>query len=125
MGYIEFNNHPKELKTTDCVVRSMSKAFDKDYLETRRELNRVKRELGFKSYKERKFIYKYLNNYERIILKAVKGQPRVRGYDFAEKYSKGTYILSMAGHLVTLVDGNIYDSWDSRYKVVYTAWKIV
>ena len=125
MSYVKFNNHPKGLETNDCVVRAISKAFDKDYLETRRELNRVKRELGFQSYKETKFIYKYLSEYKRTIIKVEKGNPRLKGYDFLEKYSKGTYILKMAGHITVVIDGVLYDLWDSRYRSVYTAWKIV
>ena len=124
MSYIKFNNHPKGLNTSDCVVRAISKAFDNDYLETRRELNRVKRELGFQSYKDTKFLYKHLEDYERIILKAVRGEPRIKGYDFTEMYPKGTYILKMAGHISVMIDGVIYDTWDCRYRTVYTAWKV-
>ena len=124
MSYIKFNNHPKWLNTSDCVVRAISKAFDNDYLETRRELNRVKRELGFQSYKDTKFLYKHLEDYERIILKAVRGEPRIKGYDFTEMYPKGTYILKMAGHISVMIDGVIYDTWDCRYRTVYTAWKV-
>ncbi|MGI6771680.1 MAG: hypothetical protein ACOX5Y_04655 [Acholeplasmataceae bacterium] len=124
MSYIKFNNHPKGLNTSDCVVRAISKAFDNDYLETRRELNRLKRELGFQSYKDTKFLYKHLEDYERIILKAVRGEPRIKGYDFTEMYPKGTYILKMAGHISVMIDGVIYDTWDCRYRTVYTAWKV-
>lgn len=124
MSYIKFNNHPKGLNTSDCVVRAISKAFDNDYLETRRELNRLKRELGFQSYKDTKFLYKHLEAYERIILKAVRGEPRIKGYDFTEMYPKGTYILKMAGHISVMIDGVIYDTWDCRYRTVYTAWKV-
>ena len=92
--------------------------------ETRKELNRVKRELGFESYKKTKFIYKYLSNYERLIIRVEKGKPRLKGYDFVEKYPKGTYILKMTGHITVVVDGVLYDLWDSRYRSVYTAWKI-
>lgn len=124
MDYVKFNNHPKGLNTSDCVVRAVSKAFNRDYLETRRELNRTKRELNFQSYKDTKFLYKYLENYERIILKAVKGKARVKGYDFTKMYPEGTFILKMAGHITVMIDGIIYDSWDCRYRSVYTAWRI-
>ena len=96
MSFEKYNNHPKALKTNDCVVRAISKAFDREYLEVRRELNRIKREEGFNSYKVSEFIYKYLNDYERIKIKAEKGKSRVKGYDFIELYPKGTYIVSMA-----------------------------
>lgn len=124
MSFEKYNNHPKGLKTGDCVVRAISKGLNKDYLETRRDLNKVKRELGFDNYKTSKFIHKYLKNYERIIIRAEKGIPRIKGYDFIELYPEGTYIVSMAGHLSVIEDGVLYDLWDCRPKSVYTAWKV-
>lgn len=51
-----YNAHPNGLKVKDCVVRAVATAFDKDYMETRRDLNRGKNELGFESYKDHNFI---------------------------------------------------------------------
>lgn len=122
--YEYYNRHPKGLKTTDCVVRAISTALDTDYLETRKELNRLSREWGFKSYKDNKFLLKYFANYERTTFQAEKGKPRLKGQDFAQKFSKGTYILKMAGHIVCCINGVIYDTWDCSYRTVYASWKI-
>jgi hypothetical protein len=122
--YKEYNAHPKGLKTTDCVVRAIATATDSDYLETRRELNRRKRELGYTSYKNTKFLYEYFKGYPRLIFKPVKGEPRIKGSDFTEFHPKGTYILKMAGHITACVDGVILDTWDCSYRSVYTAWEV-
>lgn len=45
MSFEKYNNHPKGLTTNDCVVRTISKTFDREYLEVRRELNRIKKEV--------------------------------------------------------------------------------
>lgn len=43
--------------------------------------------------------------------------------DFAEDNPRGTYILSMPGrHVVTVVDGTVYDSWDSRNEIPVYYW---
>jgi hypothetical protein len=120
----EFNAHPKGIKTSDCVVRAIATATNTDYLECRRELNRKKRELGYSSYKDTTFLYDYLKDYPRLIFKAVKGEPRIKGSDFTKLHPKGTYILKMAGHIVACVDGVILDTWDCTYRSVYTAWEI-
>jgi hypothetical protein len=120
----EFNAHPKGIKTSDCVVRAIATATNTDYLECRRELNRKKRELGYSSYKDTKFLYDYFKDYPRLLFKAMKGEPRIKGSDFAELHSKGTYILKMAGHIVACVDGVILDTWDCTYRSVYIAWEI-
>lgn len=125
MSVFEYRNpHPKGLHTTDCVVRAVSLAFDKNYLEARRELNRSKKELGFGSYKETKFIYKYLEDFDRIVLKVPKSVPRVKVDDFAKFFKERTYIVKLAKHIVCIKDGKLLDTWDSSYRSVYTAWKI-
>ena len=120
----EFNAHPRGIKTTDCVVRAISTALNMDYMETRRELNQKKREWNFTSYKDTEFLYKYFESKPRLIFKAVKGEPRIKGSDFCEIHPKGTYILKMAGHVTACIDGVIQDTWDCSYRSVYTAWEI-
>ncbi|MDY0138833.1 MAG: hypothetical protein RBR50_03950 [Candidatus Izemoplasmatales bacterium] len=122
--YKEFNAHPKGIKTGDCVVRAIATTKSINYLECRRELNRLKRELGYSSYKDTKFLYEYLKDYPRLIFKPVKGEPRIKGSDFTELHPKGTYILKMAGHITACVNGVILDTWDCSYRSVYTAWEI-
>lgn len=124
MSYKYYNAHPKGIKTTDCVVRAISTALNKDYMECRRELNRFKKQHGFESYKEREFIYAFLKKYQKISFPAVKGTPRIKGADFSQTYKKGAYILNMAGHLTVCVDGVVYDIWDCTHKMVYNCWKI-
>ena len=33
--------------------------------------------------------------------------------NFSNDYNKGTYILAIGGHVVCVIDGTYYDSWDS------------
>ena len=120
----EFNAHPKGIKTTDCVVRAISKATNIEYMECRRKLNQLKRDWGFTSYKDTKFLYKYFEGYPRLIFKAVRGEPRLKGADFTVLHPVGTFVLKMAGHVTVCVDGVILDIWDCTYRSVYTAWEI-
>ena len=120
----EFNAHPKGIKTTDCVVRAIATATNLDYMECRRKLNQLKRDWGFTSYKDTKFLYKYFEGYPRLIFKAVRGEPRLKGSDFTVLHPAGTFVLKMAGHVTVCVDGVIVDIWDCTYRSVYTAWEI-
>lgn len=36
---------------------------------------------------------------------------------FCEQHPKGTYVLVFSGHVATVVDGDIYDSWDSSAEI--------
>jgi hypothetical protein len=120
----KYNANPKSLKTTDYVVRAIAIATNSDYMETRRELNRKKRELGYTSYKHTKFLYDYFKGYPRLIFKPVKCEPRIKGSDFTKLHPKGTYILKIAEHITVCVDGVIQDTWDCSYRSVYTAWDL-
>ena len=123
-NFVEYNAHPKGMKVKDCVVRAVSTAFGRDYMETRRDLNRAKKELGYSSYKDRRFLYDYLKDCERLTFKGVAGRPRDKVRDFLRDHSKGTYIVSVRGHVTTVIDGMLYDTWDCGYLTVYTAWKV-
>ncbi|MBU1145004.1 MAG: hypothetical protein KJ971_03985 [Firmicutes bacterium] len=93
----EYNSHPKGIKTNDCVVRAIATATNNNYLDCRKELNRKKKELGYSSYKDTKFLYDYFKGYPRLIFKPVKGEPRIKGTDFTVLHPRGTYILKMSG----------------------------
>lgn len=42
--------------------------------------------------------------------------------DFAYDNPHGTYVLGTGNHVVTVVDGNIYDSWDSSNENPIYVW---
>lgn len=42
--------------------------------------------------------------------------------DFAMEHSKGTYILALSGHVVCVIAGKIYDSWDSSGEIPLYFW---
>jgi len=42
--------------------------------------------------------------------------------DFCNDYPKGTYILGTGSHVITVKDGNYYDSWDSGNKIPLYYW---
>jgi hypothetical protein len=122
--YKYYNAHPKELRVNDCVVRAYCTATGKEYNESRRELNKARKELGCSSYKEKDFANKFYSKYEKLSFPAKKGCNRMNGFLFAIEYPKGNYILNMAGHHTCCVDGVILDTWDCTNKCVYNAWKI-
>ena len=42
--------------------------------------------------------------------------------DFANDHPNGTFVLGFGGHVATVVDGNLYDSWDSSQLVPQFYW---
>jgi len=42
--------------------------------------------------------------------------------DFAKDHPKGVYVLGFGKHVATIVDGNLYDSWDSSNEIPQYFW---
>ena len=42
--------------------------------------------------------------------------------DFADDHPQGTYVLGFGGHVATVKDGVLYDSWDSSKEIPQFVW---
>lgn len=126
MGFEFYNPHPKGKLVPDCVKRAICKTTGTDYMEVQRNLNRLKRELGADEFNDRRVLDEFIKRNQFLILSfpAKKGQPRMNGERFCKAYPKGSYILQMAGHWSSCVDGVIYDTWDCSEKCVYRAFLV-
>jgi len=119
MRFKKFNNNPTGRKKGDCVVRALSIALDKGWLEIYDDLTKLGREL--KTMPNNKEVYEeYLKNYESKSQRVKKGEKRMT----AQSFGNGTYILRQAGHLVTIKNGILTDTWDCRKRAVYKYWVI-
>lgn len=43
--------------------------------------------------------------------------------DFCKDHPTGTYVLGFDKHVATVVDGNLYDSWDSSNEMLQYYWE--
>lgn len=111
--FIKTNPNPAGAYVGDCVVRAIAIAFNESWYDAYMELmlkglvlcdmpssNRVWGELlrdkGYKRY---------------IIPNECVGCYTIR--DFCGEYFKGKYVVGTGTHVVTVIDGNYYDTWDS------------
>ena len=124
--YVFTNPHPDGKIVGDCVKRAVCLTTGMSYKETANLLNKIKREIGEKDYCTKKCCNEYVKRFgwKKLSFPAEKGKPRMNGQRFAEQYRKGSYILNMAGHWSSCIDGVIYDTWDCREKCVYTAFEV-
>ena len=42
--------------------------------------------------------------------------------DFSRDHPHGVYVLGFGGHVATVIDGNIYDTWDSGREIPIYYW---
>lgn len=43
--------------------------------------------------------------------------------DFCDEHPKGRYILALSGHVIAVVNGEVYDTWDSTNEIPIYYWQ--
>lgn len=122
MEYIEYNPNPVARRVGDCAVRAVAKALDVDW--------------------ETAYIMLVTNGFamgDMPSADAVWGATlRQAGFyrkalpdtcpdcysaiDFCADNPIGTFVLGFGGHVATVVDGTLYDSWDSSMEIPQFYW---
>ena len=102
----------------DCVVRAISVAECKTWNETYTELSELAQDEGI-LLDDVNFVESYLNKR----YKKVPHYAKTVG-EFAEEYPKGTYLVTMLGHITVIIDGVLYDIFDCRDRIMWDAWKV-
>jgi len=127
-GLKRYNANTRDADVGDCVPRGISLALGKDYDEVRRDLNRiVRRYYPGSAFNYSIVFYRYLKDTANVTFSNYPDKGVTEG-EFCEKYPQGTYLLltgdkkkaanGRSTHLVCIIDGDIYDSWDSTDYVV-------
>lgn len=119
-----FNPNPAKKDTSDCVIRALVKATDKDWDTVYKELCQIGFELKVmpnndEAWKE----YLFRNGFEYCKIPIKRGSKRPTVSSFTKEHKQGTYVLRIAHHLVTAKDGYYYDTWDSGKYAVYGYYK--
>lgn len=111
--FVEFNSNPDGAIVGDCVVRAIAKLMDIDWEYAYTGV--VSQGYSMRDMPSSNAVWgAYLkrNGYKRHTLPdtcpdcyTVK--------DFCRDYPTGKYLLATGTHVVTVVDGDYYDTWDS------------
>lgn len=119
----EFNNNPRDLRVGDCTVRAISLFTNKTWDETYMGLTSTGFELKDMPSSNRVWgRYLVLNGYRRhIIPDTCPDCFTIR--DFCRDNPYGTFLLATGTHVVTVIDGDYYDTWDSGDEIPIHFWK--
>lgn len=111
--FIEYNANPRGINTGDCVIRAISKALDTDWEKVYMAL--TVKGLEKAMWGDTNAVWeKYLreNGFEQHVLPDTCPDCYTIA-DFADDHRTGTFIVATGSHVVTVQDGNYFDSWDS------------
>lgn len=117
-----WNPSPQGIRVGDCAVRALAKVLDKDW------------QTAYLLLCVRGFEQSNMPNANSVIDSVLKDY----GYhrepvpsnckdcytiaDFAIEYPDGRYVVGTGDHVVAVVDGDIYDSWDSSTEQPLYFW---
>ena len=122
--FIHYNPNPvRSDGVGDCAVRAVAKATDLTWEQTYTELSTSG------------FLMGDVMNSDQVLAAVLRKHGFVRGSvpeecpdcytvaDFAAEHPDGTYVVKSDNHVATIIDGNIFDAWDSSKRVPLWFWK--
>lgn len=120
--FIEYNPNPKHRITDDCTIRAIAKITGQNWDDT--YIGLCVQGFEDKALPNTNFVWsQYLadRGFKQCNL------PDYCPYcytvkDFCKDHQDGTFLLYVGSHVIAVVDGNYYDTWDSGDEVPLALW---
>ena len=117
MSYVKYNPNPNGILVGDCVVRAVAKLTDSDWDDIYIDLilqGFIMKDMPASNSVWGSYLMK--KGYKRSVIPNT--CPDCYSVeDFANDNPVGSYLLYIGSHVVTVVDGDYYDSWDSGKEI--------
>ena len=122
MAYIRYNANPADKLVGDCVIRAISLLIDKEWDWVFSNLVAVAFEM--KDMPSSNAVWStFLSNLGYIREPMPNTCPVCYTVsDFCNDNIEGKYLLSTDGHVVTVINGHYYDTWDSGLEIPIYFW---
>lgn len=117
--YKNYNPNPFGSRVGDCAVRAVCKAMDLEWSDAYLNIcieGLMKADMPSSNAVWGSYLCK--NGFKKEVT-----DPNTSLKAFAAKHPKGTFVVALNGHVVTVKNGNIYDTWDSSEEIVLYYWR--
>lgn len=120
--WIDFNPNPVANRTGDCAVRAIAAALgiewdeasDIIYLQAKAMGEIMQNDAAWGSVLRK-------HGFKRFVIPNV-CPDCYTAEDFCHDHPSGVYVLGFGSHVATVIDGKIYDSWDSSQLIPIYYW---
>lgn len=122
MAFVLYNKNPAGRRVGDCAVRALSVALDTDWETAYAKLTRSGYLMGDmpSSNSVLGAVLRQNGFYREAIPNTC---PDCYTADqFCKDHPRGTFVLGFDGHVATVIDGDIYDSWNSGSEIPQYYW---
>lgn len=118
MAYSYFNPNPRNQKVGDCAVRAIAKALGKDWEDA--YIGLCAEGLNYCDMPSANYVWGMFLRRFGFVQKMIPSicPQCISVSKFADEYPMGRYVLACQNHVVAVVDGNYFDSWDSGDEIV-------
>jgi hypothetical protein len=122
MSYIEYNPNPVARSVGDCAVRAIAKALDMGWEGAYIAL--VINGLSMGNVMDAKEVVSATLRQHGFNRTAVPDTcpDCYTAEEFCEDHPRGLYVLAFGSHIATVIDGNLYDAWDSSKEIPMYYW---
>lgn len=120
--YIKYNPNPVGRNVGDCAVRAIAKALNTDW-ETAYSLIA---DAGYRmgDMPSSNSVWGAVLRQNGFYRKAIPNScpDCYTAANFCDEHRNGVYVLGFGNHVATVVNGNLYDSWDSSQEIPQYYW---
>lgn len=111
--YVPYNPNPKKKRVGDCAVRAIAKIFDTDWGTAYAKLSANGYVLG--DIMNAVYVYGSVLRQNGFIREIIPNTcPDCYTIeDFCRDHPRGKFVVVTSNHVVAVIDGDYYDSWDS------------
>lgn len=120
--WIRYNPNPTGRSVGDCAVRAVAKALKLDWETAYLKLCKAGYEMGDMPSSDS--VWGAVLRQNRFYRKAIENScpDCYTARDFCIDNPRGTFVLAFGGHVATVVNGDIYDSWNSLNETPVYMW---
>lgn len=120
--WIEFNNNPAGRRVGDCAVRAVSVALGIDWEKAYALI--VKNGYLMGDMPSSNSVWGAVLRENGFYRSSIPDScpDCYTAEEFAADHPTGVFVLGFGTHVATIVDGNIYDSWDSSREIPQYYW---
>lgn len=118
----EYNPNPTGRKVGDCAVRAVARALDTDWETAYLLIAANGYHMGDMPSSDS--VWGAVLRQHGFYRTAIPNRcpDCYTAEDFARDNPKGTFVLGFGGHVATIKDGTLFDSWDSSQEIPVYVW---
>lgn len=121
-SWIRFNPNPVNARVEDCAQRAIAAALDVDWDTASDLIYEMAKGMGTTTHDDAAWgaVLRRAGFVRAVIPNRCPDCYTVS--DFCRDHPRGVYVLKLSGHVATVIDGHVYDTWDSSAEIPTYYW---